>query len=46
MKYLVRLSSGQVTPCDEQMALQRVEFDPPPLLVVDMLIVVPIRFRI
>jgi uncharacterized protein YbjQ (UPF0145 family) len=28
MKYLVRLSSGQVTPCDEQSALQRIESDP------------------
>lgn len=28
MKYLVRLSSGQVTPCDEQAVLQRIESDP------------------
>lgn len=28
MKYLVRLSSGQITPCDEQAALQRIETDP------------------
>jgi len=28
MKYLVRLSNGQVTPCDEQAALQRIESDP------------------
>jgi uncharacterized protein YbjQ (UPF0145 family) len=28
MKYLIKLSSGQVMPCDEEVALQRMESDP------------------